>query len=53
MHMLQNKYDRNMDVHVASLAYLLKLLQDMIKELYVDSTLNITNHLIIFVVLVK
>jgi hypothetical protein len=47
------EYDRNMDAHVAFLAYLLKPLQDTIKELYVDSTLNITNHPIFFVVLVK
>jgi hypothetical protein len=38
---------------VAFLAYLLKPPQEMIKERYVNSTLNITNDLIIFVVLVR
>ncbi len=38
---------------MASLAYFLKPLQDAAKELYVDSTLNITNHLIFYVVLVR
>jgi hypothetical protein len=47
------KYERNKDVRAAFLANLLKPLQDATKELYVDSTLNITNHLIIYVVLVR
>jgi hypothetical protein len=37
----------------ASLAYLLKPFQDVAKELYVDSTLNTTNHLIFSIMLVR
>jgi hypothetical protein len=47
------EYERNRDACVASLAYLLKPLQDALKELYVDSTLNYTNHLIISVMLIR
>ncbi len=54
-HVAEHKceYEPNRDACVASLAYLLKPLQDATKELYVNSTLNITNHLIVFVVLVR
>ncbi len=38
---------------MAAFAYLLKPFQDMAKELYVNSTLNITKHLIFSVVLVR
>lgn len=53
MHMWKCEYDRRMDAHMASLAYLLKPLQDTTKKLYVYSILNIINHLIIFVLLVR
>jgi hypothetical protein len=47
------KYECNRDVCVGSFTYLLKPLQDTTKELYVDSTLNTTNHLIHSIVLVR
>jgi hypothetical protein len=47
------KYECNMDVCVGFLTYLLKPLQNTTKELYVNSTLNTTNHLILSIVLVR
>ncbi len=54
-HVVEHKceYEHNKDAHVASLTYLLNPFQDVAKELYVDSTLNTTNHLIFSIMLVR